>query len=353
MVSNCKYTAQPSAEPEDTDYGADICIEAQPMEMDDVDDGMGGGIIDHIDHITNLGLNGHGNNNLIAQEGLYFSAIPSNQTTHTVCTIHDSPVSNTDDTVFQAEDLIPQLPSTRATSIDTTKFHNNNDNKTSNPYDYNPKISIMPAVRENESMPHIPFRQQIYVRQSTLDIQQSQHIVGFLDHQQSRRESHSAQTLGTMLSKHGGSNLTLHGHGGGGGHQGGHTGHTYNNTNYTMGGKSARFVNGINYNEYIIYQKEQIGELKNRIQELNNFELKCQELSLVLDIKEQEIENQNEEIRQLNEDKEEYMMEVERIKNEYDGLLEKVTELNEIKKISELQHKQQTSLNEHLETLQS
>ena len=160
----------------------------------------------------------------------------------------------------------------------------------------------MPSLNEEESLrPQIPWRQPLNMGKSHSNLN---HIGimhepmnsaitpsfgpvfgGFPGNNHQRRESASTQTLQTILTSRNG---TIRGN------------MHNNNMHSNMMGNTMKNINGYNYNEYIMYQKEQINELKNRIDELNHFELKYQELQLLLDTKNKEINYQNEEIIQFN-----------------------------------------------------
>lgn len=247
--------------------------------------------------------------------------------------------------MFQDE-AIPQIPASRNKTRSASEADKDRDRNMTP----TPRINIMPALNEDESLrPQIPWRQpmmNMHKSHSRLDVMHEPNTITpsfgpssfpWNNGHHQRRESASTQTLQTILTSRGN---TMRGT------------HTMNTPMANMG-NTMKNVNGYNYNEYIMYQKEQINELKNKIDELNQFEIKYQELQLILDTKNKEINYQNEEIIQLNQDKREYMIEIERIKSEYDILLKQNQELHQIKKVNEIQAESNQILAQEMERYES
>eukprot|EP01084_Bolivina_argentea_P137618 242367_1 len=109
------------------------------------------------------------------------------------------------------------------------------------------------------------------------------------------------------------------------------------------------------YAEYIQYQREQIMELRNRVEEMQEYELKCNELQLILDTKSRQMETQEQEIEQLMEDKEYYFEEVNCLREQYDELLGQYTELDDanhhVSKVHQIQSQSTQFMEQQLQSL--
>eukprot|EP01083_Nonionella_stella_P304864 1061309_1 len=130
--------------------------------------------------------------------------------------------------------------------------------------------------------------------------------------------------------------------------------HTYSirsKPNYKSMGQTMKNVNTNNYTEYIKYQKEQIMELKNAVQESNRFEIRCNELQLILDTKHKIIHNLKEEIKHLNVDKNDHMLQINNIRQQYNDLSQKLFDVNSYRKEHEMQEESNALMEEEVQHL--